>query len=128
MLFVQLAVLYFFSGYYKIISPSWRSGYAMYYVAHELSWSTTPQLSVLIPVWCHQVLSWGTLVWELGFPILALLPGTRTVTLALGVFFHVLTLITLEVGHFAVYAIAAYAIFVPWERWYGRTAPAGGGM
>jgi len=119
MLFLQLAVLYFFSGYYKIISPAWQSGYAMYYVAHELSWGTAPQLGVLAPVWAHKLLSWGTLIWELGFPVLALMSGTRTVTLALGVFFHALTLFTLEVGPFAAYAIAAYAIFIPWERYFG---------
>ena len=88
----------------------------MYYTAHELSWSTAPGLSLWLPVWCHKLLSWFTLVWELGFPVLALLPGTRVATLALGVCFHVLTLFTLEVGHFATYAVAAYAVFVPWER------------
>ncbi len=123
MLFLQLAVLYFFSGYYKFISPSWQTGYAMYYVAHELAWGTAPGLTTVGPVWAHQLLSWGTLVWELGFPVLALLPGTRAVTLGLGVFFHALTLFTLEVGPFALYAISAYAIFVPWERW-GRADPA----
>ncbi len=122
MMFVQLAVLYFFSGYYKFLCPSWQTGYAMYYVAHELSWSTAPALNTAAPLWAHRVMSWGTLVWELGFPVLALLPGTRTVTLALGVFFHVLTLFTLEIGHFALYAVAAYAMFVPWERWFGAKA------
>lgn len=119
MILVQLAALYFFSGYYKIISPSWRGGYAMYWVAHELSWNTATPLSILVPLWGHQLLSWATLVWELGFPVLVLMPGTRGPTLAVGVFFHVLTLLTLEVGHFAVYALAAYVVFLPWERWRG---------
>jgi hypothetical protein len=66
-----------------------------------------------------------TLVWELGFPILAILPGTRVATLVLGVVFHLGTFITLEVGHFALYAIACYAMFVPWER-LGKQAPAAG--
>ncbi|HUR56000.1 MAG TPA: HTTM domain-containing protein, partial [Gemmataceae bacterium] len=124
-LFVQLAVLYFFSGWYKIISPQWRSGYVMYFVNHDLAWCTTPAYTSLAPVWVHQLSAWVTLVWELGFPVLAVMKGTRTATLALGVFFHLGTFVTLEVAHFALYAIACYAMFVPWERWRKRPAPPG---
>jgi hypothetical protein len=63
-----------------------------------------------------------TLVWELGFPVLAVLKRTRTVTLALGVLFHLGTFLTLEVGAFALYSVACYAAFVPWEKW---TRPSG---
>jgi hypothetical protein len=124
-LFVQLAVLYFFSGVYKFISPAWQSGYVMYFVNHDLAWGMTPAYTSLAPVWVHRASSWGTLVWELGFPVLAVLPGTRAVTLGLGVIFHLLTFVTLEVGHFALYAVACYAIFVPWERWSRRPVPTG---
>jgi hypothetical protein len=115
-LFVQLAVLYFFNGYYKVISPQWRSGYVMYFASHDLAWSLYPGVAARVPVWVHQLTAWVTLVWELGFPVLAVLKGTRAVTLALGVLFHLGTFVTLEVGHFALYAVAFYAAFVPWER------------
>jgi hypothetical protein len=115
-LLVQLAVLYFFSGCYKIVSPLWQSGYVMYFASHDLGWSLYPSVAARLPVWFHQLTAWITLVWELGFPILAVLKGTRAVTLALGVIFHLGTLFTLEVGHFALYSIAIYAAFVPWER------------
>ena len=115
-LFVQMAVLYFFSGFYKFLSPAWQSGYVMYFVNHDLAWCLTPAYTSLVPVWVHQLSAWVTLVWELGFPLLAVMKGTRTATLCLGVFFHLGTFITLEVGHFALYGIACYAMFVPWER------------
>lgn len=118
-LFVQMAALYFFSGYYKVISEQWRSGYVMYYIAHDLAWSTTPAQSSALPLWAHQLSAWVTLAWELGFPVLAVMRGTRTATLCLGVFFHVGTFVTLEVAHFALYSIACYAAFVPWERCRG---------
>lgn len=121
-LLVQLAALYFFSGLYKIANPAWRTGYVMYFVSHDLAWSNTPALSSRLPVWVHQMSAWVTLVWELGFPVLVFLKGTRTATLVLGVVFHLATFFTLEVAHFALYAIAYYAAFVPWER-YRSAAP-----
>lgn len=122
-LFVQLAVLYFFSGLYKFISPQWQTGYVMYFVNHDLAWCTCPAYTSLAPVWAHQLSAWVTLVWELGFPALAVMKGTRTATLCLGVFFHLGTFVTLEVAHFALYAIACYAMFVPWERWRKAEQP-----
>lgn len=124
-LFVQLAVLYFFSGYYKVISPLWRNGYVMYWASHDLYWSLYPGTAARLPVWVHQLSAWVTLVWELGFPILAMLKGTRAATLILGVIFHLGTLFTLEVGMFALYSVVCYTAFAPWERLSGRTPPPG---
>jgi hypothetical protein len=127
-LLVQLAVLYFFSGYYKIISPQWRSGYVMYFASHDLAWSLYPGVAARVPVWVHRLTAWVTLAWELGFPLLVMLKGTRTVTLALGVLFHLGTLVTLEVGHFALYSIACYTAFVPWERLVSRGSKTASGQ
>ena len=118
-LFVQLAVLYFFSGYYKVLSPAWRSGFVMYWASRDLAWSLCPGAADLLPVWAHRLSALVALIWELGFPVLAVMKRTRAAVLALGVVFHLGTLLTLEVGHFALYSIACYAAFVPWERWSG---------
>lgn len=115
-LFVQLAALYFFSGYYKLLSPIWRNGYVMYWASHDLYWSLYPEPATWLPVWLHRLSAQITLIWELGFPLLAVLPRTRVPTLVLGVLFHLGTLFTLEVGCFALYSIACYTAFVPWER------------
>jgi hypothetical protein len=123
-LFVQLAVLYFFGGFYKLISPQWRSGYVMYWASHDLYWSLYPGVAAKLPVWVHQVSAWATLVWELGFPVLAVMRGTRAATLLIGVAFHLGTLVTLEVGNFALYSVACYTAFAPWERLRRRTHPA----
>lgn len=119
-LFVQLAVMYFFSGYYKALSPIWRSGYVMYWASHDLGWSLCPGAAAHIPVWVHRLAAQVTLVWELGFPVLAAVRATRVPALVLGVLFHAATLFTLEVGAFALYAIACYTAFVPWERLAAR--------
>jgi hypothetical protein len=116
-LLVQLAVMYFFNGYYKILSPSWRAGTVMYYASNDLGWSLLPGVAAQVPLGVHQLLAWATLVWELGFPVLVLLRGTRAATLLVGFLFHLATFLTLEVGAFALYAMACYAVFLPWERW-----------
>lgn len=116
-LIVQFACLYAFSAVYKLLSPGWQSGYVMYFVNHDLEWCLTPNLSPLLPVFVHRLSSWAAIGWELGFPLLIALRRTRAATLWVGVVFHVLTLFTLEVGHFATYSLAFYVLFVPWERW-----------
>jgi hypothetical protein len=115
-LIVQLCCVYFFSGIHKLLSPQWRTGYVMYFVNHDLAWSLAPNVTSLLPVWAHRCSSWVTIAWELGFPLLIGLRRTRAVALWLGVVFHVLTLLTLEVGAFAIYSLVFYVVFVPWER------------
>ena len=122
-LFVQLASLYFVSAYYKVISPVWRNGFVMYWTAHDLYWSLTPGISVQVPIGLHRLSALVPLIREPEFPVLAVLKRTRTATLILGVIFHLGTLFTLEVGFFALYSIACYTAFAPWERLrnWGRT-------
>jgi hypothetical protein len=121
-LIVQFVCLYFFSGIYKLQSPDWRSGNMMYYVDNDLAWSLLPNITTQLPEVVHRLGTWVTLVWEIGFPILFAWKRTRAITLWIGFLFHLLTFLTLEVGHFALYSMAWYAVFVPWER-YGKAAP-----
>lgn len=116
-LLVQLACVYVFSGVYKLLSRGWQTGYVMYFVNHDLEWSLTPNLSPYLPVFAHRLSAWVAIGWEILFPLLIAFRWTRAAALWLGVIFHVVTLLTLEVGHFATYSLAFYVIFVPWERW-----------
>jgi hypothetical protein len=109
-----------FSGVYKLLSPDWRTGYIMYYVNHDLMWSMAPRLTSLGPVWAHRLATWVTLVWEMGFPLLIAWKWTRAATLWLGVVFHVISFLTLEIGSFGTYSLAYYTLFVGWER-FGKT-------
>jgi hypothetical protein len=121
-LIVQLCCIYFFSGIHKLVFAQWRDGWVMYFVNHDLTWSLLPNLTSLLPVPAHRLMTWITLAWEIGFPVLIAHHRTRTATLLLGVVFHLVTLFTLEVGMFAIYSLVFYAVFVPWER-LPRRAP-----
>ena len=114
-LLVQWACLYVFSALYKLRWPGWHTGDVMYYVNHDLEWCLTPNLSPYLPAFFHRASAWVAIGWELTFPLLIAFHRTRVFTLCLGVAFHVLTLFTLEVGHFATYSLAFYVVFVTWE-------------
>lgn len=119
---LQLAVMYFMNGYYKMLGPKWRDGTVMHDVANNPAWAHFPESAIPLPPIALQVLTWATLVWELGFPFFVALKGLRNATLWIGVIFHVLTFVHLEIGLFPIYAICLYVPFVPWER-YRRSTP-----
>jgi hypothetical protein len=62
------------------------------------------------------VLSWITLIWEIGFPIFVMMPSLRALTLWLGVAFHVGTGVLLPLGPFPLYMLCLYLPLVPWEQ------------
>jgi hypothetical protein len=116
LLMIQLTLVYFMNGYYKALGPAWRDGSVMYYVANNPSWAHFSPNFLPFPDDILRVLAWGTLIWELLFPLLILMPLTRAATLWIGVIFHVGTLIHLEVGLFPLYALCYYVPLVAWER------------
>jgi hypothetical protein len=121
-IYVQLSCIYFVSGVLKFLSPAWRSGDVMWNVCHDLNWSLIPGLANHVPMAVYRLSAWTTLWWELGFPLLILYPFTRKLALWLGVFFHVGTAATLEVGMFPWWTLCLYLPLVPWER-IGRGQP-----
>lgn len=117
-LLFQLAIMYFFAGAYKLRHPGWQDGLAMYFVLNNSSWCLAPgfiqgDFGLLV----SKVLSWGTIAWEMLFPILVLIPWTRRrIALGLGVVFHLLCLVGLQTSTFPLYSLACYLPLVPWER------------
>ena len=117
LLMIQLAVMYFMNGYYKAMGPQWRDGSVMIDVANNPAWAHFSPNYLPLPDDALRVLAWGTVVWELFFPVLVLMPLTRKATLCIGVIFHVGTLVHLEVGWFPLYSLCYYVPLVAWERW-----------
>jgi hypothetical protein len=115
LLFVELVVLYFFNGVYKLaLSDRWRSGDVMHYVLHTPGWSRwSPPFDV--PIWFSAGLTYFVLAWELAFPVLVLTRRWRVPALAVGAAFHVVTFFQLEIGPFGLYALCLYLPLVPWE-------------
>lgn len=61
-----------------------------------------------------------TVLWEFSFPLAIFFRRARVIILALGVFFHVGTLLFMNI--FFPYHLAMYLVFVDWGRVRGRVA------
>jgi hypothetical protein len=116
-LFIQMMIIYFFNGFYKLLGQDWRAGNVMYYVMANLAWTRVSYAQFPLPPLFTQVLSWTVLTWELGFPALVCMPSTRKITLWMGVAFHIGTAIFLPLGPFPWYMICLYLPLVPWEKY-----------
>ena len=127
LLFVQLTIIYFFNGVYKFLGPHWRDGDVIYYVMANVAWTRFSYAQIPLPDPLIHVLSWTTMIWELGFPLLIRMPRTRRLTLWMGIGFHIGTAIFLVLCAFPFYMLCMYLPLVPWERyvdWWRRESPA----
>jgi hypothetical protein len=116
LLFVQMILIYFLNGLYKFTGPDWRAGNMLHYVMGNVAWTRFAYPQMALPYLLLQLLTWTTLVWELGFPLLVLLPSTRKLALWMGVGFHLGTGLLLQLGPFPLYMMCFYLPLVPWER------------
>ncbi len=116
----QLAIMYFFAGAYKIQNSAWQDGTAMYYILNNGTWCLAPGLFNSQHEWmltACKYLSWGSVAWEMLFPVLVMIPWTRwRLGLGIGVLFHILCAVFLQVSTFPWYSLACYLPLVPWER------------
>lgn len=113
LLFVQMCVIYFANGFFKLESLVWQDGTAMHYVLQGPYWTMG---AIPMSLGLIRLMSWITLVWELGFVLLVANPRTRQATLLLGIVFHLTTTATLRIGFFGLYMLCLYLPLAPWER------------
>lgn len=117
LLFLQLVLIYFLNGVYKFTGPDWRDGSMMHHVIGSVAWTRFSADDLPLPYPALQILTWVTLVFELGFPLFVLIPSTRKLVLCVAFLFHVGTAVHLQIGVFPLYMMALYLPLVPWERY-----------
>jgi hypothetical protein len=133
---IQLLLMYFFTGLSKL-GGDWLDGEAVYWVFNDLALARWPYHALPIPLFVCRLLSWGTLIFEIGFPFFILaarprrfvletrgrtgaggfrlaftLPALRPWALLAGLAFHLGILIHTEVGWFSPATAAWYALFL----------------
>lgn len=119
---LQLCWVYFLTGYDKLLeSGYWQNGLAIAYSMSEGTFSRAPWL--LDPVVQSDVglaatmaLTWLTLGWELGFPVLVAFRRTRLGALVAGVCLHLGIFFTMSVGMFGPASVWGYQAFLA-DRW-----------
>lgn len=116
---IQIAVVYFCTGFYKVWAEGWGedwiNGTAVYWMFNDVALTRYPYTLLQIPMWACQLMSWGTIAFELGFPLLVLSRWTRPLILVGGVFFHFGILLATEVGWFSMASVAWYPLFLKGE-------------
>ena len=117
LLFIQLVLIYFMNGLYKVTGTNWLAGDSLYYVLCDLTLTRFSFAQLPIPFVVTQVSTWLVLAWELSFPLLVLFRRTRWLALAIGVAFHLGIFATMELGGFVPYVLCLYLPLLPWERW-----------
>jgi hypothetical protein len=143
---IQLVLIYFFTGLAKVTTgyPSdaadwwdavrgqdWLNGEAVYWVLNDTAVNRFPYHLVPVPLLICRLLSWATLVFELGFPVFVLFRSTRRWLLLAGVAFHLGILLHTDVGSFSLVSLCWYTLFLsgPTIAWLsgtgGRANPAG---
>jgi uncharacterized membrane protein YphA (DoxX/SURF4 family) len=120
LLFVQLMIIYFFNGVYKLLGSHWREGDVMHYVLCNVAWTRVSYAQLPLPFPIIQLFTWSTLIWELSFPLLVMIPRIRVLALWIGIGFHIGTLVLLQLCAFPMYMMCMYLPLVPWEKYVDR--------
>lgn len=85
---LQLCLLYLVTGIWKLTGQTWRDGSAVGIVLQLGEFQRFPIPDFLMTPAMSQALTWGALLFELGFPVLVWVPRLRVPTLLTGVAFH----------------------------------------
>jgi hypothetical protein len=121
---IQLCVMYLFTGLSKLhdvgvvngrLTGDWVSGVAMYWVLNDVTLTRWPYALLPVPLFVCRLLSWGTLLFEIGFSFFVLVRPLRRWVLLAGVGLHLGILAVMEVGWFTPITLCWYALFVPGE-------------
>ena len=85
---VQLCILYLVAGIWKATGPTWRHGTAVGLVLQLGEFQRFPIPDVVMTPVMSRVMTYGTLAFELGFPVLIWVPSLRLPVLLSGLAFH----------------------------------------
>lgn len=114
----QYAVMYFGSGLNKLLDPDWHSGHFMdHFLGQWVHSRRYELLSSLLPDgWAKLLISWGTIVAELGIAVLVLVPRLRAVAIWTIVLFHTSTVIftRADFGIFVGAILAGLPVLALW--------------
>jgi hypothetical protein len=85
---VQICILYLVAGIWKALGPTWRNGTAVGLVLQLGEFQRFPIPDFFMTPIMSQVMTYGTLAFELGFPLLVWIPRLRIPVLIAGLVFH----------------------------------------
>jgi hypothetical protein len=106
---LQIAYVYWSSAFAKLENERWRSGWALRDVLASPVFAEWPTYLDSWPL--VAALTWGTLLFELAFPVLIWSRRLRLWVIAAGVLFHLGIDLTMTIPMFSAVMIVSYAVF-----------------
>ena len=110
---LQLCVAYLVTGILKAGGATWRDGTAVGRVLQLGEFQRFPLPDFLLTPFMSQLLTYGTLGFELGFPVLVWFPSLRLPVLLCGLAFHAGLDYAVNVQLFQWIITAYYLLFLP---------------
>jgi hypothetical protein len=121
---IQVCFLYMFNGLAKLgdirledgwVRGDWVSGEALYWVLNNISLCRWPYGRLPLPLELCRLLSWGVLLFEIGFSFFVLVRPLRRWLILAGLAFHLGIFAFLEVGWLTPVVLSWYSVFLPGE-------------
>lgn len=112
---VEIALIYFLSGYDKLITPSWRNGNAIFSVAN-LDYFSNPNFSMQLSGISVLVVAWLVILFEISFAFFIWFKKFRNYWLIAGVVFHLGIIVFMGLLDFGLVMIISYLIFLPAKK------------
>ncbi len=112
LIMVQLALLYFGSGLWKLSGSAWRTG-EMLRMTMMGPWATPAAFWLVnlgLPDWLFDALAWTTVGFELIAGFALFVPRLRVPFMAVGAGFHLSIWLFLNIGEF-MFCVATYVLF-----------------
>lgn len=111
-LLLQVCILYFFSGLYKLGDADWMSGHALMYIS-KLDAYQSPFTSLFTDhYWISAFATYLTLFYQLFFPLAVWFKKIKGPYLFFGVLFHLWIAIGMGIFTFGMIMIVAYLLFL----------------
>ncbi|MHA3683047.1 HTTM domain-containing protein [Leucobacter sp. HY1908] len=123
-LVAQVSFVYVSGGLYKAQGAPWAGGWAVYDPLHTMRFGTWPILSDLLTTWgpAVTIAAWGSILIQIGFPLMLLTRPTRLVALAGILSFHIAIGVVMGLPWFSLTMIAIDAIFIRDRSWLRLSA------
>jgi len=112
---VEIALIYFVSGYDKLITASWRNGNAIFSVAN-FDFFSNPNLSIPLTGWSAWLIAWLVILFEISFLFFIWFKRFRNYWLIAGVLFHLSIIVFVGLLDFGLVMIISYLIFLPAKK------------
>jgi hypothetical protein len=113
---LYLCIVYFAVGLSKLFDPLWQSGEAAYYALLNERFKGTSYNELIVKnKWRAYLINYGTIVFELVFPILIWFKKLRPPLLIIGIIFHLCIYVFMMIYGFEIVFILMYGMFLPNE-------------